>query len=303
MRHKTMPCGRTGDLKPVRLQRELLKITGEWYKAIPFFFLRQFPGRQINMISFKERVKNAAVSNAVPYKETFIDYEYLICSPAFQNGYHIIKSDKGNYLHLIGVHTRLSPKDFFEKCLNGTLQEDDFDFANSRSSEKSLKGSVREKIISIPLMMDMFSMNLFAEDNLKHNKIECAFATADSRFTVGFAVSGRPKSLLKGNKLNKAKAQKVSFIFRKKRDEGELFGELIYGETADIRFCSDKIKSLLTPSLQRDSAIRQSPPHNQSHIPEITSKSLSNRNASQFPTIRSMDRRLSSECSTSLEYL
>ncbi len=38
MRHKTMPCGRTGDLKPVRLQRELLKITGEWYKAIPFFF-------------------------------------------------------------------------------------------------------------------------------------------------------------------------------------------------------------------------------------------------------------------------
>ena len=94
MRHKTMPCGRTGDLKPVRLQRELLKITGEWYKAIPFFFLRQFPGRQINMISFKERVKNAAVSNAVPYKETFIDYEYLICSPAFQNGYHIIKSDK-----------------------------------------------------------------------------------------------------------------------------------------------------------------------------------------------------------------
>ena len=253
MRHKTMPCGRTGDLKPVRLQRELLKITGEWYKAIPFFFLRQFPGRQINMISFKERVKNAAVSNAVPYKETFIDYEYLICSPAFQNGYHIIKSDK--------------------------------------------------KIISIPLMMDMFSMNLFAEDNLKHNKIECAFATADSRFTVGFAVSGRPKSLLKGNKLNKAKAQKVSFIFRKKRDEGELFGELIYGETADIRFCSDKIKSLLTPSLQKDSAIRQSPPHNQSHIPEITSKSLSSRNASQLPTIRSMDRRLSSECSSSLEYL
>ena len=66
-----------------------------------FFFLRQFPGRQINMISFKERVKNAAVSNAVPYKETFIDYEYLICSPAFQNGFHIIKSDKGNYLHPI----------------------------------------------------------------------------------------------------------------------------------------------------------------------------------------------------------
>ena len=29
-----MPCGRTGDLKPVRLQRELLKITGGCLKSI-----------------------------------------------------------------------------------------------------------------------------------------------------------------------------------------------------------------------------------------------------------------------------
>lgn len=45
-------------------------------------------------VSFKERVKNEAIANASLYQCNFIDYEYLVCSEAFNNGYHIIKSDK-----------------------------------------------------------------------------------------------------------------------------------------------------------------------------------------------------------------
>ena len=87
-------------------------------------------------ISFKERVKKAAIDGAKLYKENFVDYEYLICSKAFENRkYFIAKADESNYLHLLGIHTELAPKDFFEKCLNGTLSEEEFDFFKKNQSE------------------------------------------------------------------------------------------------------------------------------------------------------------------------
>ena len=71
-------------------------------------------GTMAEQKSFKERVKDTVIQNANSYKRYFVDYEYLICSEAFENGFHIIKSDKGNYLHLIGIHTELSPEEFFK---------------------------------------------------------------------------------------------------------------------------------------------------------------------------------------------
>lgn len=98
-------------------------------------------------ISFKERVKNVAIENALLYKENFMKYEYLVCSEAFEKGYHIIKADKGNYLHLIGIHTTLTPDEFFDKCVaDGEEQLTEDDFNKPGKSEKSVKGSVREKI-------------------------------------------------------------------------------------------------------------------------------------------------------------
>lgn len=151
------------------------------------------------IVSFKERVKNEAIANANLYQSNFIDYEYLVCSEAFNNGYYVIKSDRGNYLHLIGIHTTLSAEEFFDKCNDGTLDENDFDFVKPNKSEKSVKGSVREKIKVLPNMVRLFEYRLLAEDNFKKNKVECAFATSDNSCTLGFAVSGRPKSLLKAS--------------------------------------------------------------------------------------------------------
>ena len=74
------------------------------------------------IVSFKERVKNEAIANAGLYEANFINFEYLICSEAFDDLYHIIKSDKGNYLHLIGIHTNLTAEDFFDKCYDGQLK-------------------------------------------------------------------------------------------------------------------------------------------------------------------------------------
>lgn len=193
-------------------------------------------------VSFKERVKDEAIANACLYKKNYIDYEYLICSEAFDNGYHIIKSDAGNYLHLIGIHTALSAQDFFDKCISGKLETDDFDFMKPGKSEKSVKGSVREKIKVLPNMSRLFEQDLIAEDNFKKNKVECAFATADNTCTLGFAVSGRPKSLLKGNELDKNKSQKVDLIFRKRRSSGKLYEELIWGSKKEIVKYQEKVK-------------------------------------------------------------
>lgn len=193
-------------------------------------------------VSFKERVRDEAVANACLYKKNYVDYEYLICSEAFDNGYHIIKSDAGNYLHLIGIHTELSAQEFFDKCISGELTEDDFDFMKPGKSEKSVKGSVREKIKVLPYMLELFEQDLVAEDNFKKNKVECAFATTDNVCTLGFAVSGRPKSLLKGNELDKNKAKKVDLIFRKRRSSGKLYEELFWGNAEDIVKYQEKIR-------------------------------------------------------------
>lgn len=197
-------------------------------------------------VSFKERVKNEAITNARLYQSNFIDYEYLVCSEAFNNGYHVIKSDKGNYLHLIGIHTTLSAEEFFDKCNDGTLDESDFDFVKPHKSEKSVKGSVREKITVLPDMVRLFEHRLLAENNFKKNKVECAFATSDNSFTLGLAVSGRPKSLLKGNELESVKAKPVDLIFRKRRSCAGIYDELVFGNRADIPKYKVKIKDYIS---------------------------------------------------------
>ncbi len=90
-------------------------------------------------------------------------------------------------------------------------------------------------------MVRLFEQKLFAEDNFKRNKVECAFATSDNKCTLGFAVSGRPKSLLKGNKLETNKVKEVDLIFRKPRGSKMPYSELVYGNVADIIQYKEKI--------------------------------------------------------------
>lgn len=196
-------------------------------------------------INFKERVKNTAISCAKIYKETFVDYEYLICSQAFEKKkYYITKADAGNYLHLLGIHTELKPADFFAKCYEGTLAESDFDFIKKNQSEQSVKGSVRQKIKVLPDMMQIYEKELIAQEFFKKNKVECAFATAESNYTVGYAAAGRPKTLLQKNVLDSAKSKKVDLVFRKKRCEDK-YCELVMGKTEDILIYLNEIKDYL----------------------------------------------------------
>lgn len=196
-------------------------------------------------ISFKERVRKAAIDGAKLYKENFIDCEYLICSKAFhEKQYYVAKADEGNYLHLIGVHTEMTPKDFFEKCYEGTLTEEDFDFEKKNQSEKSVKGSVRQKIKVLPDMLQMYGKELVAQEDFKKNRVECAFATADSTHTLGYASAGRPKSLLQKNELDQDKSEKVDLVFQKRRGSDK-FTKLVSGSVEMIDRYRSKIEEML----------------------------------------------------------
>lgn len=185
--------------------------------------------------SFKERVKDTIVENAVAYNAYYVPYEYLLYSKSFkQKPYYIISAHEDNYLHLTGVHTTLSAKAFFDKCLDGTLDESDFDFTKDGQEEKAVKGSVRRKINSLPAMMGIFNGSTMVEEDFSKNRIRCAFAAADSAVTVGFVVTGkaRPMTLLKGNELNLSKAACLDLVLRRKKGEDK-FSEVVIG-TPDI---------------------------------------------------------------------
>lgn len=76
-------------------------------------------------------------------------------------------------------------------------------------------------------MMILYKQKLTAQNNFKKNKVECAFATTDNVYTLGFAMSGRPKSLLKENKLDKSKSKNVDLIFRKKEAVASYMGTCV----------------------------------------------------------------------------
>ena len=83
-----------------------------------------------NQVSFKTRVKNTLIQYAGVYYTQFVCKDYLLISDAFhKRAYYILSAEKDNSLHLTGVTTSLSPSSFFDKCLNGTLEEEDFELA------------------------------------------------------------------------------------------------------------------------------------------------------------------------------
>ncbi len=201
--------------------------------------------------SFKIRVKDTVQQYALLYKEYFVNYEYLVCSKAFvHNPHYIVSAREDNYLHLTGLHTSLSAQEFFNRCYNGTLTENDFDFIKSGQSEDEVKGSVRRKINSLPHMMTMFVEGTLVQENFIKNRISCTFATANLKATLGFVVEGkaRPKTLLKGYELNSSKVQTLDLVLRRKVGEMH-FCEVIVGDTSKLNEYKVNIKDLVDTSL------------------------------------------------------
>lgn len=208
------------------------------------------------MQSFEERVADTAITYAQKYKEVFLDYEYLLCSKAFlQRDYYIISAHADNYRHLLGVTTQISAEEFFEKCITGTLEVGDFSFVKQNYTELEVRGTVRKKIKAMPDFVTMMEQTLMAQENFTKNSVHCTLATTDRSVTVGFVAAGKvkPKSLLRGDKLDASKSDTVDLILRKNRGS-EFFSEIICGDRTQVEKYYDKIEALLSPELRKKEA-------------------------------------------------
>ena len=184
-------------------------------------------------VSFKQRACKTIVDCAVDFQSVFLEYEYLIYSEGFTiQPYYIVSAMAGNYKHLTGVNSSISPFDFYEKCINGSLTENDFNFIKKGESEGFVKGVVRNKIIALPSIANFFNEPLFAEENFVQGAVTCSLATTDSTITLGFEdrINARPKTLLRGNSLDCSKSVPVSLVLKRKKNALK-FDIIIQGDT------------------------------------------------------------------------
>jgi len=202
--------------------------------------------------SFKSRVKDTVISGAKVYQEYFMDYDYLLCSDAFKiNKYYIIRGEEDSFKHLTGVIFESdTPQNFFKKSLNGTLQEDDFEIKKNEH-DTNTKGTIRRKIKVLEDAMHIFDKTTFVEEDFEKNNIKCSLATENGCSTIGFTPTGiitRPKTLLKGNQLDKSKSKELELVLRKKRKD-DFFSEIIIGDKNKLDKFKESISDLVDDSL------------------------------------------------------
>ena len=202
-------------------------------------------------ISFKERVRLAAIHNASLYDSYYVQKSYLLISDAFKiRPYYIVEAEPDNYLHLVGVSTALSANDFYRKCLDGTLQDADFDIAFHGRDEKASKGSIRQKIVTLPYMFSLFSGSNEIEESFKKNVVRCSIASSNNLCTLGLIATphARPMTLLRGNELDSSKSGRIKIILSKKRSD-DTFADIRTGSISELAVHYDSIKDLLQKDL------------------------------------------------------
>ncbi len=202
-----------------------------------------------NNISFKTRVKESAIDNAIVFNTNYINYEYALFSEIIKDNPFIIKAIKGNYLHLVGVNTSLSADVFFRKCLNGTLIEEDFNFSKRGVGTNDLKGTVRDKIRVLPNMVNLFDgKEILLQSDFKKNHIQCAIGSSDGCCTLGFTNSGHPQSLLRGNRLDNEKSEPVDIILRKETGT-DFFTKIIYCDKKKTNYYVNSLSEIASEEI------------------------------------------------------
>ena len=154
--------------------------------------------------SFKSTIRNKLVQAANSYSN-LLNKKIVLHSDEFDcSDQYVIRFFKTNFLHLTGVKTILSAGEFFDKCLNGTIIETEFDI----TSTKEQKGLVRLKMKHLPLINTFFKQALLVQENFDKGSIKCLIATSDGKCTIGFVDAKyhvRPKTVLDKNHLKKDK--------------------------------------------------------------------------------------------------
>lgn len=148
---------------------------------------------------FKTKIREQLVVAAKSYY-FLLDKSIILKSSEFKNqSTYILNFSKTNFLHLTGVITELQPTLFFEKCLNETIDENDFTYNDVKN-----KNTIKVKLRNLVNINSFFNKPIYVQEVFKKNKIICRIATADNKCTIGFTggkINLYPNTLLNNNHL------------------------------------------------------------------------------------------------------
>lgn len=132
--------------------------------------------------SFKQRAFELLKVGATEYSK-LLGIDFVLISDKFKNrDKYVLRFYEGNFLHLTGVETSLPAKDFFLKCFDGTVTNNDFDC----DSTLILKGTVRHKLSHIISISTFFDGNIRCQESFVKGKVKCIVAASDRKYTLGF---------------------------------------------------------------------------------------------------------------------
>ena len=155
------------------------------------------------VIQKKFNIKQALVDSAQSYFR-LLDCRIILKSMNFiQQDCYVLRFFKTNFLHLTGLKTNLSTEEFFNKCYDGTIMENDY-FLGLNNDRKTVK----RKLKNLVRIGQFFDYEIMVQEAFAKNQIVCKIATSDGKCTIGFVDAKyylRPKTILANNHLDESK--------------------------------------------------------------------------------------------------
>ncbi len=145
-------------------------------------------------------IKKALIDSAQSYF-SLLKNEVIIKSNSFENSNeYILRFFETNFLHLTGLKTSLSTKEFFDRCLAGTVLENDYCLGPNNDRK-----TVKRKLKNLVNIGQFFKEEIMVQETFIKNKVVCRIATSDGSCTIGFVDAKfylRPKTILANNHLD-----------------------------------------------------------------------------------------------------
>ena len=145
-------------------------------------------------------IKQALIDSAQSYF-SLLKNEVIIRSNRFVNSSEYkLRFFETNFLHLTGLKTTLTPKEFYDRCYIGTILESDYSLGL-----KNDRKTVKRKLKNLVNIGQFFKQEIMVQEIFIKNQIVCRIATCDGKCTIGFVDAKyylRPKTILANNHLD-----------------------------------------------------------------------------------------------------
>ena len=149
---------------------------------------------------FKQKTRKQLIKAAKAYAR-LLDVVFVLESDAFtQRSQYIIRFFPTNFLHLSGVETKLASRVFFENCLSGKI-----DYQEFWDSKRKNKNTIQKKLRNLVNIDSVFEGEIFVQEDFAKNTIHCIIATTDGQYTLGFVdneLYAVPNTILDKNHLD-----------------------------------------------------------------------------------------------------